>query len=202
MSTWRWSISRREDRGGEELEPARAVELTHRVGVLPFSAGSPRRRDPSAIGLGHRRGGYLADMTPPGPRPSGDDLTWASPTRRPQTTRWPREVPPGPTAPPAATVAAGDRRRPPGCFVTRGSTFSPWRRRGGMAAGQQPGVLVAYRPGRLGRRTPPAAVAEPWVRLDGFLVHVGPTGHLDGFVWTKLHPADVEADDPRWGRSS
>jgi mycothiol synthase len=44
-----------------------------------------------------------------------------------------------------------------------------------------------------------ARLAEPWVRLDGFLVHDGPTGALDGFCWTKLHPADLETGEPELG---
>ena len=39
-------------------------------------------------------------------------------------------------------------------------------------------------------------LAQPWVDLDGFVVHET-DGHLDAFCWTKVHPAD--ADGPERG---
>ena len=47
-----------------------------------------------------------------------------------------------------------------------------------------------------------ARLAEPWVRADGFLVHDGADGDLDGFCWTREHPAGPAPDgteDPSMG---
>lgn len=47
-----------------------------------------------------------------------------------------------------------------------------------------------------------ARLAEPWVRADGFLVHDGADGDLDGFCWTREHPAGPAPDgteDPAMG---
>ena len=44
---------------------------------------------------------------------------------------------------------------------------------------------------------------QEWVDLDGFRVHEGPDGRLDGYCWTRVHGADeplvAEAGDPPLG---
>lgn len=39
-------------------------------------------------------------------------------------------------------------------------------------------------------------LAQDWVRLDGFLVHDGADGKVDGFCWTRIHPASAAGDAP------
>lgn len=42
-----------------------------------------------------------------------------------------------------------------------------------------------------------AALDQDWVDLDGVLVHEGPDGRIDGFCWTRIHPAT--ATEPEQG---
>ncbi|MBS1837580.1 MAG: mycothiol synthase [Actinobacteria bacterium] len=44
-----------------------------------------------------------------------------------------------------------------------------------------------------------ARLAESWVRTEGFLLHDGPAGTVDGFCWTREHPATPGGADPAMG---
>lgn len=44
-----------------------------------------------------------------------------------------------------------------------------------------------------------ARLAEPWVRFDGFLVHEDGDGSIDGFCWTREHPASEDPDEQAMG---
>lgn len=45
-----------------------------------------------------------------------------------------------------------------------------------------------------------AVLSEDWVDLDGFLVHDDPDGRVDGYCWTRVHPAI--GTDPALGEIS
>lgn len=42
-------------------------------------------------------------------------------------------------------------------------------------------------------------LAEPWVHIEGFLVHDGADGSVDGFCWTREHPGSVDGSVPAMG---
>lgn len=44
-----------------------------------------------------------------------------------------------------------------------------------------------------------ARLAETWVDTDGFLLHDASDGSIDGFCWTRRHPANEERNDPAMG---
>ncbi len=80
---------------------------------------------------------------------------------------------------------ATERRGDPPSIATRafrvGRDESDW-----LAVNNR---AFAWHPDQADRRPEDLAAleAEPWFRADGFLVHDGADGHLDGFCWTKVH---------------
>lgn len=44
-----------------------------------------------------------------------------------------------------------------------------------------------------------ARLSERWVDLDGFLVHEDDAGRVDGFCWTKVHPARADRGEEAIG---
>lgn len=199
---------RREDRGDQQLEGVAVIQFADGVGVLLGQAAvrlpgtsSGRARAPATGGRGlrSRHQPTVASPTVPADLVATIDAALGIPheVHLGQPRWWLR--PPTPTQDSViAELGLVALRRidrlerplpldPPGTAATT-RPFDPardadeWLRVNNAA--------FAWHPDQGGwdARRLATALDEPWVDLDGFLVHDAPSGGLDGFCWTKVHP--------------